>query len=86
MTRRTLRAAQVTAAALAVLTLWAIGGGRYPLWVDVMVYAVTALMVFTALEMAASAGVLPMAAPTDPRPLGCRTGLCEHADRGDPCP
>lgn len=47
-------AVKVPAAALVVITLWRVHGGHYPLWVDLMVYATSALMTFAAVDMATS--------------------------------
>lgn len=55
MSRRTLAAAQLGAAVVVVLVLALAGGGRYPLWVDLMVYAAGAAMAATAVAQLGAA-------------------------------
>lgn len=57
MTRRTLAALQLTSAAVVVATLAYVGGGRYPLPVDLIVYATAALATATAVRLAADGAV-----------------------------
>ena len=65
MSRRTLRSVQAVAALLVVLTMWGLGHGRYPLWVDLMVYAVTALAVASVIESIASRNAPGRTVPQD---------------------
>lgn len=55
MSRRTLTAVQLGAAAVVVLVLALAGGGRYPLYVDLAVYAAGAAMAATAVAQLGAA-------------------------------
>lgn len=55
MSRRTLAVQQLGAAVVVVLVLALAGGGRYPLWVDLAVYAAGAAMAATAVAQLGAA-------------------------------
>lgn len=82
MSRRTLAAVQLGTAAVVVLVLALAGGGRYPLAVDLAVYAAGAAMAATAVaQLGAAHARRKRRHPDDvPEPVDRAQALTEAAD------
>ena len=83
MSPRRLAALQLAAAAVVVLVLALVGGGRYPLWVDLMVYAAAGLAAATAVRQLAERAERRRLAPDPadrPDPVTRAQALTEAAD------